>query len=248
MAQAGQGGEVNDGGAAGDGGADARGDVAGAAGEAGAELGNRGGAGGAPSQPELAGASGQPDTPEPCVWLMDESFAGAGGWEVDGAWEIGTATPSLANDCGDGDPALDHSADEVHGVAGTVIGGEVGVELAEMAYLTSPPIDSSAVASLTLGYWRSLHTDYPDYMVDTVEVFDGVTWHVVWTNPQLQRVDDLDWTELSHDVSSYRSNQTRVRFGYSIGAVGAFSCAGWSIDDVRLGTRACFAASELGAQ
>ena len=171
---------------------------------------------------------------------FDETFANNdAGWTLDANWSIGPTLSSAATgSCGGGDPALDHTPTADNGVAGNVLGGNVSQTIGGPYYLTSPVIDTSAAPSLYLEYWRWLHSDYPNYMIDTVQVYSGSAWVTVWQNPSGMVVNDTQWVKMSHDVTAYKNANFRVRWGYQVGS-GAYLCAGWNVDDVQLVDAPC---------
>ncbi|MEZ4314093.1 MAG: MopE-related protein [Polyangiaceae bacterium] len=173
--------------------------------------------------------------------LFEETFAdNSAGWTLTGQWAIGpTVSSPSTGSCGLGDPAEDHTPTADNGVAGAVLGGNISTAIGGPYYLTSPVIDTSAAPSLYLEYWRFLHSDYPNYMIDKVEVFNGTVWTSVWQNPNSTVVNDQTWTKMSHDVSAYKNALFQVRFSYQIGSGGAYTCSGWNVDDVQLVDTPC---------
>jgi hypothetical protein len=169
--------------------------------------------------------------------VFDEDFSdNAAGWTLGPEWQIGPAQPSACavSSVGD-DPALDHSTTPDNGVAGMVIGGCVSTAIHPAHRLTSPVVDVSGVSgTLTLSFWRHLHGDYLPYMDHTVQVFDGTNWITIWSHTAQVELNDADWTAQSFDVTAYKNAFFQVRFGQSVGANGAFTSGGWSIDDVQL--------------
>jgi hypothetical protein len=77
-----------------------------------------------------------------------------------------------------------------------------------------------------------------------VEVFNGTSWVVVWSNASLGDVliTDSSWTRFSFDVTAYKNANFRVRFGHQTGKKGAFLSwimSGWNIDDISLSSASC---------
>lgn len=176
-------------------------------------------------------------TPE-VVYFSEKFNDNSQGWMLGTEWQIGAAiisgcssTPSLGND-----PAEDHSPDGLNGVAGVNIGGCAGTNIHPDYFITSPSIDlSTASGTVMLEFYRHLHSDYPPFMSNKVEVFNGTSWVTIWTGPTTSSViNDLNWLLQSFDVTPYKNANFSVRFGFSIGASGAFSSPSWSIDDVKL--------------
>jgi hypothetical protein len=76
-------------------------------------------------------------------------------------------------------------------------------------------------------------------MENRVEVFDGVSWVVVWQSGGAPGIQDNAWTKQSHDISMYANAQLRVRFGFDIGQNGVFNVSSWNLDDVVVASGAC---------
>ncbi len=171
--------------------------------------------------------------------LFQEDFSdNSAGWSLGPEWMIGPTATSVGHTHGWSDPEFDHSTSTDNGVAGTILGGNASTFVHPAYYLTSPAIDiSSATGLLTLSFWRWLNSDYPSFMMPTVEVFDGSSWVVIWhTNGSSAPVADNAWSQQSFDVTPYKNAQFRVRFGLAVGQGGAFTMSGWNVDDLAIGS------------
>jgi PKD domain-containing protein len=167
--------------------------------------------------------------------LFSESFAdNAQGWTLGPEWQIGAATASSGQVYGNPDPADDHSASLDNGVAGVVIGGNASTGIHDYYYLTSPVVDAEGASSLSLEFWRWLNSDYTPYMQNSVEVFDGTQWVVVWQSAGSPGVQDAAWTQQALDISAYANAALQVRFGFNVGNVGVFTVSSWNLDDVTI--------------
>jgi hypothetical protein len=140
---------------------------------------------------------------------------------------------------GNPDPAQDHTLTSDNGVAGVDIGGNADQMLHPFTWLTSPVINVGAAPAVFLEYWRWLNSDYTPWMENRVEVFDGVSWVVVWQSGGAPGIQDNAWTKQSHDISMYANAQLRVRFGFDIGQNGVFNVSSWNLDDVVVASGAC---------
>lgn len=158
------------------------------------------------------------------------------GWTLDIEWQIGPATASSSpGSCGNGDPGLDADSVAGGGVAGVVIGGNASTGVHGFRYLTSPAFDTTGVVGpLMLGFARWLNSDYTPYMQSTVDVFDGTSWQSIFASGGSPGIQDGAWMNFSFDVSAFSNSAFRVRFGFNVGAPGAFTCSGWNIDNVTL--------------
>jgi hypothetical protein len=174
---------------------------------------------------------------------FEESFASANAnwWTMDGAWDIGAATAWTGGTVETGtseDPTSDHSPGTDDMLAGVAIGGVAPADVTSTPnYLTSAAIDTSQGPSpVYLEFYRWLNSDVAAKMTNTVEVFDGRAWVILWSGPEdgTGVLGEDGWTWQVYNVTDYRNPNFRVRFGYlvkdaSVGAVGS-----WNIDDVRI--------------
>jgi hypothetical protein len=181
-----------------------------------------------------AGVCGDPNDPG---YVFYEDFAdNDAGWTLDDNWEIGSAV------AGCGDPGTDHTDTDDNGIAGVVLGdcAPTSPVNADLFYcLTSPAIDTTSLASVNLGFWRDLYSDYAPYMKNKIEVFDGNAWHIIFETFGSPGVDDSGWTRFDYDITAHSNPALQVRWCYNIGSSGAFSRGSWNIDDVVISAAAC---------
>ena len=177
--------------------------------------------------------------------FFQETFASnAAGWTLDQEWQIGAATGSMGQTFGNPDPAADHTPTADNGVAGVIIGGNAATQpLHPTRWLTSPsiPVDPAA-PKVYLQFWRFLNSDYTPWMTNRVEVYDALSsvWVQVWQSGNGAGVQDAAWTKQAYDITSHaKGGSVRVRFGFSVGANGAFIVSQWNVDDVAITTEPC---------
>lgn len=173
-----------------------------------------------------------------------EDFSSLGpGWTLDGEWEIGPTGASVGSQLGSADPTLDHSPGNDNAVAAAVLAGTVSTTAHPGYFLTSPTVDTGSASQVVLSYWRWLNSDGAPDMTNSVEVYDGEGWQVVWDTdggaPQ-----DAGWAHHVLDISAHANPALQVRFGYAVGDGGALAVAGWNVDDVTILTDACSGDSE----
>jgi hypothetical protein len=174
-----------------------------------------------------------------------ESFANnSKGWSMGPEWAIGAATASTCGNSSAGnDPGTDHSSTADNGVAGMVLGGCYSVAAHADSCLTSPVINTSTMGgTLTLGFWRHLHTDYPSYVTSTVQVSanNGSSWTTLYSVPAGAFVNDAAWTNQTFDVTAQKSATFRVRFCQSVPTgSGVITGGGWNIDDLSVTSSTC---------
>jgi len=164
-----------------------------------------------------------------------DTFATDMGWDYGIEWERGQATISSGHNAGYPDPVTDVSYTTDNYVAGTVIGGNMSVSSNHpYYYLTSPFIDAVTAPQLQLRFYRHLNCDYPGWISATVEVYNGSAWIPIFVNDTT--IQDGSWQEFVYDVTAYKSDKFRVRFGHAINNFsGAWTMSGWNLDDIYIG-------------
>jgi Putative metal-binding motif len=170
----------------------------------------------------------------PTTYFLDDFSDNAAGWTMDSEWQIGPAVSGCS------DPGTDYTPNtNDNGVAGAVLGGCYSTAgLHGYYYLTSPVINTVNATTLFLQYRRWLNSDYTPYANNTVEVFNGTTWTLIWQSGSTG-YSDTSWQTATSDISIHKSANMRIRFGHNIGSSFAFSEGGWNIDDVFVGSASC---------
>lgn len=152
-------------------------------------------------------------------------------------WAIG---PAVAWSSGTyQDPAQDHSPTADNGLAGVVIGGTPQKVIRSMNYLESPVINTDVPGPVHLEFWRFLQSDYTPYMQNSIEVYNGTSWVVVWQSGSSPGVKDTAWTKITHDLTAHKNANMKIRFGFNIGSTGVFTVGSWSVDDVVIANAIC---------
>ncbi|MBI3205639.1 MAG: hypothetical protein HYZ29_29135 [Myxococcales bacterium] len=179
------------------------------------------------------------------VYFSEDFSDNAKGWATQAEWAIGPTATSSGQQQGGSDPASDHSTTSDNGVAGIVLGGNYSNAVGGPAYLTSPVVNLSAASgTVKLTFWRWLNCDWDPFVTDTVEVYNGTSWVVLWTNATLGKVfvTDGSWSRHEYDVTAHKNANFRVRFSHKTakqGALPAWIMSGWNIDDVSLSSGTC---------
>ncbi|EYF01281.1 hypothetical protein [Chondromyces apiculatus] len=201
----------------------------------------------------LAGACQGGDTSAYSVYFSETFASNAAGWtfvpgvKTDGSshqlWAIGAAAASTGHTTGNPDPALDFTSTDDNGVAGVVLGGNIVKVIHSTNYIESPPINTSVPGPVWLEYRRWLNSDYASsstqYMVNYVEVWNGLAWTVIWQSGASPGIKDAAWTRMSHEVTAYKSPAMKVRFGFRIGSVSVANVSGWNLDEVIVASNVC---------
>lgn len=176
------------------------------------------------------------------VYFAENFSSNQKGWTLGPEWGIGPAAESTGSNFG-ADPAMDHTPSGDNGVAGVVIGGNASTELHPYFYLESPPFDTTGMGPVMLGFYRWLNSDYAPWMNNTIEVWDGILWHPIWTSDGAPIEDSppkgTGWTYIAHDITPLRSAETRIRFGFNVDEGGVFIVGSWNIDDVVVAESQC---------
>jgi hypothetical protein len=167
-----------------------------------------------------------------------------------GQFEVSVPVVIYAADM-DADPAWTLQQDWQYGVPGYTSGGPtggftgaaiVGYNLSgdypnnlSARYATTPPIDASGSASLTLRFrrWLGLRSIDSAFIHATT---DGVNWELVWSSAGAG-ITDNGWQLVQYalPVSVAGSSSVRLRWGLSsTGQGGRPAGIGWNIDDVEL--------------
>jgi hypothetical protein len=175
------------------------------------------------------------------TYFSEDFSDNSAGWTLGTTWQIGSAISSPSpGACGNGDPGTDNTPTGDNGLAGAVIGGNVGTTIHPYYYITSPVVDTSTVVGpMWLSFYRWLNSDYTSFMNNTVEVFDGATWQLLWQSGPPPNVEDASWNQQSYDIGAYKNTQMQLRFGYTIGSSGVYTCSGWNLDDVSISNVVC---------
>jgi hypothetical protein len=168
--------------------------------------------------------------------FYDEFANNNAGWTLGTEWQIGSAV------LGCGDPGTDHTLTDNNGVAGVVLGGCATISLHDYYCLTSPIIDTAGQASVWMTYYRDLYSDFTPYMKNKLEVFNGVSWVILFETFGSPGVNDANWTYFGYDVSAHANANMQFRWCHNIGSSGAFSRGSWNVDDVTVAKNQCNAA------
>ncbi len=156
------------------------------------------------------------------------------GWTVGQDWDIAPAQASTGNPYPGLGPDPDTDADGVlhGGVAGVNVGGSVGGSSHGFYWLTSPVIDTSGLATVTLHYRRWLNT-VNGLLGARIDAFNGTSWVAVWA--PTGTTSDSNWTNQVFDVTAHSGPTFRVRFGYDQSTGSAFqNFPSWNIDNVAI--------------
>lgn len=172
------------------------------------------------------------------LYLFRDDFSAGNlkGWTLDPEWQIGPAKAGICGDLVPGDPALDHSVGSDNGEAGVVLGGVAERITHNFHYLTSPVIDITGMNYPALEFWRWLNADMAPYMLNTIDVFNGLSWHTIWKSPAETVIADKVWVRVARDLSKYKNQKFRFRIGFSVPDGSKVLAVGsWNIDDVTVG-------------
>jgi hypothetical protein len=94
-----------------------------------------------------------------------------------------------------------------------------------------------ATGSVIFGYYRWLNSDSFPFMTNVVDVYDGTTWHNLWTDTL--GTQDAAWTYVSFDVTTYKNAKMQVRFGFDVEDIAVSEVSSWNVDDVLVASTMC---------
>lgn len=188
----------------------------------------------------LGGHCGDPQDPG---YVFHEDFSDPDpNWTLDQGWQIGPAVASPPGGGGTGsDPDTDHSPGDDNRLAGQFIGGLVtsaNVTQGQFNCLTSPPFAAAKLGAVWLTFWRHLHVDYANFVVNRIEVHDGTKWVLVEEGYPQPVTNDPQWKQVTLDLTAHKSDAMRVRICHQRNN-GAYFHAGWSVDDVTVAPLPC---------
>ena len=111
------------------------------------------------------------------------------------------------------------------------------------SYLESPPFDTTGAEPVVLGFYRWLNADYHPYMHSIIEVWNGAQWVQLWKTGN-DAIEDsppkgMGWKYIQHDITPYRSAETRIRFGFDVTNDQVYKVGSWNIDDVVVSAAPC---------
>ena len=179
-------------------------------------------------------------TPATAAVVAFDDFSSNQGWTLGTNWQIGATSASPAA-TGNPDPAFDKTPTADNGVLGALLGGNIGAPEGQHGFYsaTSKFYDLTGVTGSSLSFWRWLNSDYDPYMTSQVEVFNGSTWNVIYTNCCVGSsgyVTDSTWNLQTYDVSAYADNNSKfaVRFSYDVTSSGVYTISGWNVDDLTI--------------
>ena len=178
------------------------------------------------------------------IYFSEDFSNNSKGWTLGSEWQIGPTATGTGHQKGNPDPAADHSTTADNGVAGIKLGGNYVNTVHAASYLTGPIVNLSAAGTVKLTFWRFLNCDWDPFVTDTVEVFNGSSWVLLWSNASLGNVllTDSAWTRFEYDVTAYKNANFRVRFGHQTDKQGNFLAwimSGWNVDDLSLSSGTC---------
>ena len=172
---------------------------------------------------------------QPVVFFTEPFDNNNAGWtfSANTEWGIGPATASTGQTtaCGNGDPGVDGTGAAGGGVAGVVIGGNAAQVVHAPDYIISPALDTTVLAGVQVSFDRWLNSDYANFMINYIDVWDGSAWVNVWQTGPAPGVQDSAWTTQTFNMTAYSNPAFQVRIGFEIGSTGVYLCSSWNIDN-----------------
>jgi hypothetical protein len=143
------------------------------------------------------------------------------GWTLEPQWEYGTPTYSS------GGPLAGFTGTRIvaYNLAGSYTKGLT------TKYATTPPIDCSGSASVTLRFARWLRVKVNDPVSIQVST-NGSTWTNVWSTAS--PVTDTNWQTVEYILPAGMAGSPSVQLRWSLASNANYTDIGWNIDDVEL--------------
>ena len=159
------------------------------------------------------------------------SFHGAGEWQIDSPRGLGggTGVPGQPTPVPDPDSAF--AGEKVLGNDLTGLGSFPGnyEALVDASTATSPPLDCSNAAEITMHFARWLNTAPRDLAYLDVSADGGANWTTLWSSSE--GVRDEDWILVVHDVSEWADGNPNFRVRFGLTTDGAVQFSGWNVDE-----------------
>ena len=143
------------------------------------------------------------------------------GWTLEPDWQYGA--PAYAGEGPSGGFTGTH-------IVGYILDGSYPNRL-DTRYATTPAIDCSGSASVTLRFRRWLRTEDRD--TASIELStEGTTWVDVWSTSGA--VSDDSWQEVQYALPEVAAGSSAVRMRWGLSSNPSKNDIGWNIDDVEL--------------
>ena len=169
---------------------------------------------------------------QPPVFFSETFDNNNAGWTLDPEWAIGPAVQGPLSSCGFPDPGSDADGTPGGGVAGVVLGGAATNSFHPAWWLTSPVFDTTGLGGVQLDFDRFLNSEYPPFMYNSIQVFDGSSWVTIWDHTASTFITESQWSHHSYNLSIYSNANFQVRFGVEVQAFGGLSsCSSWNLDN-----------------
>lgn len=143
------------------------------------------------------------------------------GWSLQAQWQYGT--PAY----GSSGPSAGFTGTRIIGYN---LSGNYGNNMAT-AYATTPAINCSAAASLTLQFRRWLRLRNGDTALIQVST-NGANWTTIWSTTQ--SVSDTAWQLMQYALPAWTGGSPSVRLRWGIGSGPSQNDLGWNIDDLQI--------------
>jgi gingipain R len=152
-------------------------------------------------------------------------------WQRENKWGFGQPLGNGGVQMGYPDPVAGATGNNVFGF---VLAGDYGPGIGGPYHLTTPAIDLSQAAGVTLSFRRWLNAEAMAFAETTVEVSnDGTEWTRTWSSHD--PITENAWSFQEYDAAAVADGQPSVYFRWGIEVhEDATPCSGWNIDDVEV--------------
>ncbi|MHC4841509.1 MAG: putative Ig domain-containing protein, partial [Planctomycetota bacterium] len=171
--------------------------------------------------------------PPPASMPFTDDFSTDKGWQMDTGWQRGTAVAYSAAGPNRTEPGTDSSPSADNNILGHLIGADYAASMGTTVWATSPPIDCSGAASVSLRFERWLGCSLGDTAKIQVSN-NGTNWTDVWAAPTGSNTNDTAWTFSGENLTTQAAGYPVVQFRFGIGPTNTVVNTGWCIDDIQL--------------
>ncbi len=165
------------------------------------------------------------------VDFLSEDMSTDPGWTTELQWQYGHPTGG-SGDHGAADPENGYSGTNVYGYN---LNGGYPDNMADTAYLTTPPIDCSegSGTKLTFMCWLGVERNIYDHASIRIST-NGTDWETIWSNPETTLAGGT-WEPWEFDISAQADGQSTVYIRWGMGPTDSgWTYCGWNIDDVTI--------------
>ena len=172
--------------------------------------------------------------PQPVSLPFFEDFSNPVGWQIEGPWQIGSATSFSQSSPPCSEPGTDHTAaTSDNKILGDTIGGLYTANVSTMYYATSPMVSCIGASTVRVRFFGWLGLAIGSETIIEIST-NGNTWSTVWASTSGASYGTKTtptWDAYAYDISAQAAGQGTVQVRIGLGPLGSTRSTGWCIDD-----------------